>query len=274
LAVKIFNHQGCAAVQFTSPTTREVNWEVSFEPADSYHFPPSAPENVSVQRLGLDGASLTWREQYYLNCGYQVYLNGVLQGYTPMAEFDLRGLDPRRDYEVEVKTVAQDGVESPRAGQARISLAKLAPEHISLAQIEPVRSTGRWQGMEIEDVLPGGTPSVAGETFDRALTAFGNSEVEFDLHGLYSTFTARAGLSANSSSNSVAEFAILGDGKELWRKEEIKLAEPPVGVGIDITGVNKLILRTRNTEPANGRRQRMQVVWGEPLVSKTATKAP
>jgi hypothetical protein len=272
LPVRIFNHQGWAAAQFASPANSTVEWEVTFEPADFYHFPASPPEGVAVQRSGLDGVSVTWREQYYLNCGYQVYLNDKLQGYTPAAAFSLRGLDPKTEYNVGVKTVWQDGRESPRAGQAKFTLATLTPAKLSLTQLEPRRSTGRWRGFEIEDLLPGGGVSLGGTNIERALTAFANSEVEFDLHGMYARLTAMAGVENGFGGGGEAQFVVLGDGKELWRSELLKPSDPPASVDVNISGVEKLLLRTTGGEQGRGRRGRGRVIWGEPTVIKTRSE--
>ena len=112
--VQIFNHQGWAAVRMTPSKTGDVQWEVQFAPADAFHYPPSAPENPWLERVGLDGVNLHWQDQYYLNAGYQVYLDGRLLGRTPAASFPIRGLDPQAGYAVEVRTVADDGHESRR----------------------------------------------------------------------------------------------------------------------------------------------------------------
>src|ERR1043166_6344663 len=37
LPIRIANHQGWAEVEFTSPRTAEVSWEIVFEPAPAYH---------------------------------------------------------------------------------------------------------------------------------------------------------------------------------------------------------------------------------------------
>jgi NPCBM/NEW2 domain len=163
------------------------------------------------------------------------------------------------------------GRESPRAGEARFTLASLVPEKISLTQLESRRSTGRWRGFEIEDLLPGGRPSIAGATFDQALTAFPNSEVEFDLHGLYRKFTTQVGVEAGFSTNTAARFIVLGDGKELWRSESVKPADGATCADVDITGVEKLVLRTASGQGAS-RRGRTRIVWGDPTVSKPTNK--
>src|SRR4029077_12155806 len=132
LPVKIANHQGWASVQFASPATREVKWEVEFQPADTSRSPPSDPAGLFVQRAGLDGVNLNWREQYYLNAGYQVYLDGRLLGYTPSAKFPIRGLNPQTEYSAEVKTIAEHGHESPRRAELKFTLAKMVPAEMSL----------------------------------------------------------------------------------------------------------------------------------------------
>ena len=122
LPVKIFNHQGWAAVRMTSPETREAKWEVRFEPADSYRFPPSEPTRLRLEQAGADGVNLHWQEQYYLNAGYEVYLNGKLLGYTPSAHFQIRGLDSHTNYIAEVRTVAETGQTSPRAARINFTV--------------------------------------------------------------------------------------------------------------------------------------------------------
>jgi hypothetical protein len=267
LPVKIFNHQGWAAVRVTSPRTQEIKWEVEFTPSDFYPFPQSDPAGAFVERVGLDGVNLRWREQYYLNAGYQVYLDGRLLGYTPSATFPIRGLNPLSNYTAEVRTVWEDGRESPRPPQVKISLASLLPAELSLMQIEPLRSTGRWRGFEIDEMLPGGPLSLGGRKYERGLNSFVNSEIEFDLKGIYENFSALVGVDSSASDSATAEFLVIGDGRELWRSGEMKKSDEPKPVDVKITGVNKLVLRTTG---AGDKRNRAQADWAEPKVSKQA----
>jgi hypothetical protein len=264
LPVEIFNHQGWAAVRFTSPKTTEIKWEIQFEPSDAYHFPPSEPAGLAVERAGLDGVNLSWREQYYLNSGYQVYLNDKLQGYTPIAQFPIRGLDPLSNYTARVKTVAEDGRESARSAQVKFSIESMVPSELSLTQLEPLHSTGRWRGFEIDEMLAGGAATIGDNHYEHALRAFVNSEAEFDLKGLYKKFSALAGLDGNSNESSTAEFIVLGDGKELWRSGSVTRSEPKP-VEVDVTGIQKLTLRSTSDA---GRRTRAQSVWANPVVKK------
>ncbi len=263
LPVKIFNHQGWAAVQIDSTKTREINWEVQFAPADLYRFPPSEPNGLWLERVGLDGINLHWQEQYYLNAGYQVYLDGQRLGYTPEARFPVRGLDPRTNYTVEVKTVADGGQESPRAGRLNFTLASLLPAELSLTRLEPLRSNGRWRGFEADEMLSGAPLSLGGKHYEHGLSSFANSEVEYDLNGLCDSFSALTGLDARAGEDSSVEFTVLGDGKELWHSGVLKKSDEPKPVQISITGVHRLLLRT--TGPGDGR-GRAQADWVEPKV--------
>ena len=96
-----------------------VEWQVEFEPTDIYQYPVSTPEEFKVERLDAETIVLRWKEQYWLNSGYQAYLDGALLGYSPDNSFTLRGLDPAKSYTAEVRSVWQDGTESP-AGAAKL----------------------------------------------------------------------------------------------------------------------------------------------------------
>ncbi len=265
LPVNISNHQGWATLQIVSSRTAELGWDVEFEPADYFHYQPTEPAALWVERVGLNGVNLHWREQYYLNAGYQVYLNGKLQGYTPLAEFPLRHLDPHADYTIAVKTVAEDGTESRRAAETKFNLASLVPAEVSLTDLEPAHTTGRWSGFEIEDLPTGAPLNLGGKHYERGLGAFVPSQIEFDVDGLYDTFTALVGLDASAAPGSAAEFVVLGDGKELGRSGAMSTTDRPKPVELNITGVRRLVLRITGPD---GRKTRAQADWAEPKVTR------
>jgi len=268
LPVKIANHQGWAAAEFTSPKTQEVEWEIQFGPGDVYDFPPSAPVHLFARRVGLDGIDLNWQEQYYLNAGYQVYLDGKLLGQTPEARFPIRHLDPRASHTAVVTAIWDNGHESPPSKELKFTVLDLTPRELSLTELEPTRSNGRWDGYEIEELLAIPTPTVAGESYSQALQAFAHSEVEYDLKGIMGNFSARAGVDDRSSGNAAAEFTVLGDGKELWRSDVIKRGDAPQALSVDVSGVRSLVLQTR---VANGRSMgRGQINWLNPKLTKVS----
>ena len=268
LPVKISNHQGWAVVQMTPLQTGEITWEVQFEPAEFFHYPVAEPNNLWVERVGFDGVDLHWAEQYYLNAGYQVYLNGTLLGHTPTASFPVRGLDPQSTNTFEVRTVWEDGKESPRKGELKLAMKSILPAEMPLTQIEPLRSNARWRGIEADETLTGVPLSIGGNRYEKGLGAFANSEIEYDLKGLYDTFTVLVGMDGGSRNDNGAEFLILGDGKELWRSGTLKKSDEPNHVNVDVAGVRSLVLRVNG---ASSRRGRDQADWVDPrLVRKSA----
>jgi hypothetical protein len=264
LPVKVANHQGWATVEFTSPLTREVDWKIQFAPASQYEFPPSAPADVTALRLGLDGVNLNWQEQYYLNTGYQVYLDGQPAGYTPEARLVIRHLDPRAAYVAEVRAVSTTGRKSARAGKVTFRLADLLPERLALTELEPVQATGQWDGYEIEQLLTPAPLRVAGRSFDRGLSSFAQAETEFDLLGLYSRFTGQVGVDERSDTNAAAEFQLWGDGRELWHSGVMKRSDPAKVVDQTVTGIQRLTLKVSPADPGSGR---TQADWIEPEIS-------
>ena len=264
LPLKISNHQGWATLGFTSPATRDVTWEVEFAPAETYHFPASEPSGLWLERVGLDGANLHWREQYYLNDGYQVYLDGQLLGRTANSSFPIRGLDPRSSHTIEIRTVAEDGRESPRGARAKIEITRLLPSELALTELEPARFNGRWRGFEADEMTLGGPLKLGERQDEKGLAGFGDSDIEFDVKGLYGKFTARVGLDAEASEEATADFAVLGDGNELWTSGPMKKSDPPKDVECAIVGVDRLTLRSTTH---GGRRLRAQADWVQPALS-------
>jgi hypothetical protein len=268
LPVTVANHQGWATVRIQSGRTADVTWQVQFEPSDIYHYPASQPEGLEVEAAGLDGVHVTWREQYYLNVGYQVYLEGKLMGYTPKAAFPLRGLDPRVDHTVGVETVWEDGTTSPRRTELTFSLKSLVPGRMPLSQLQGLRSGGRG-GRD----LRGGSFSLAGQSYPDAIVLRPGSEIAYEIKGLYHTLTALVGLSSGSSDQDSVDLVALGDGKELWRSGRMTKAEGANPAQVDVTGVQCLVLRVEGgADPAaaasRGPRSRVQAAWMEARLSR------
>lgn len=267
LPVEMMNHQGWATVKITSPKTQDVDWEIEFAPAKPFLYLPSPPEHLFAQPIGLDGVSLNWLEQYYLNAGYEVYLDNKLLGRTPEAHFTIPRVDPTVRHTVRVKTVGEGGTESSRTAQVNFDLSALAPQELLLTQVQPERSTGNWNGYEIDELLAPGPLSVAGQHHEHGLAAFVGSESEFNLYGLYETFSASVGIDDNSRGEGTAEFKLLADGKEVWHSAILKKGDQPAAVTVPVSGVKKLTLQTLNPDANAGRGQ---ADWLEPKVFRAA----
>jgi len=256
LPVSTANHQGWACVRIQSSLTTEVAWKVTFEPEVIYPYPAGNPERLRIERVGLDGVDVTWAEQYYLNCGYQVYLDGRLQGYTPKAAFPLRGLDPKADHTVAVETVWEDGTTSPKKAERSFSVASMLPRQMPLTQLKAVSSggptRGPWQGTMT------GPVSIGEKSYQDAIVLRPGSEAAYEIKGLYKTFTASIGIGDESNAEADVEFMVMGDDKELFKSGNLKKADGIKSVTVEISGVQRLVLRVIGTAD---RRTRIQAAW-------------
>ncbi len=246
LPVKISNHQGWATVEFNSPRTTEVTWNVSFAPGEIYRFPVREPHNPWVERAGLDGVNLRWRVQHQPAVGYQVSLDGQLLGGSSTQVFALNGLDPTKSYTAEVRTMWQEGRVSEKKGEVKFSIADLLPGEIQLSELDPVRITPGWRQPEINRNFDGGGLSIGGRQFEHGIGMPTNSEIEFELKGTHGTFSALVGIDDDhNNKDSIAEFTVLGDGKELWRSGGMKKADGAKPVKVDVKSLRRLTLRVR-----------------------------
>ncbi len=269
--VKISNHQGWATVQFTSPRTTDVNWTISFEPSDIYHYAVREPANLAVERVGINGVNVTWNSQYYLNAGYQLFLDGKMVGYTPSNSFPLRGLDPNKEYNVEVKSVWDDGTVNQKKSELKFTIKNILPTEINLAEIEPSRAIQNNRNFDANRVLGGRGMSLGGKRFATGVGTRLNSDIEYDLKGLFDNFSAQVGFEdvANNNANNndaTVEFILLADDKEIWKSGQIKRSDGPKIVNVNTSGVQKLTLRVTGSN----RMGRGQFDWADArLIRKT-----
>jgi NPCBM/NEW2 domain/Melibiase/Alpha galactosidase C-terminal beta sandwich domain len=266
LPVKISNHQGWAAVGFTSPRTAEVSWEVSFAPAELYRFPVREPQQPWAERAGIDGVNLRWQVAHQPAAGYLVSLNGGPLGFTPTQAFALRGLDAEADYTAEVRTVWQDGKASEKAARLKFTLSQLLPQEVWLSELDPVRLTPGWRQPELDRTFTGKGLSVAGRQYGRGIGMPTDSEIEFEIAGLYETFSTRAGVDDEyNGAEGAVEFAVVGDGKELWRSGAARKSDGAAPVKVNVKGVRRLTLRVRRAGGGSGR---IHADWADAKLSK------
>ena len=279
LPVRTTNHQGWASVRIDSPATAEVSWNAVFEPADAYQYPTQAPTGLRVEPVGLNGGNLSWGAQYYLNAGYQVYLDGNLLGYSGSTVFPMRGLDPTRAYTAEVKAIWYDGTVGPRhqKSELQFTLASLLPYEILLTALEPVR-TGSGGGRGGGRGGPAGGLTTGGKRYEGGISARAGAEVEYDIAGLFTTFTAAVGV--DDGYDGALIFSVAGDGKELWSSGPIHKSGALSPVMVNISGVKRLVLRVTQSGapptavpqgPGRGRGGAgSQGAWLEPKVAGRA----
>lgn len=244
LPVEVGNHDGWATLRFDSPVTGEVRWRATFAPTASYHYPVADPYNLSVERVGLDVVNLRWSAQYSLSAGYFVYLDGEMLGFTPTPDFPIRGLDPAREYVVSVRTAWYDGTSSKNAVESKFRLLGLLPVEMSLSDLEYVRGTIGWGSIHLNRSVTGRALTIAGKTYATGIGTHAVSEIEYDLHGLFTEFSGTVGIDDdNESDQGSVEFTVVGDGRELWRSGILKKADGAKPFKVDVRGVQRLMLR-------------------------------
>lgn len=254
LPVKINNHDGWASVEFTSPRTAEVSWEVAFAPAEMYRFPVKEPQHPWAEAAGVDGVNLRWNIPHQPAAGFLVSLNGEPRGFTPTQVFALRGLDADTEYTAEVRAVWLDGRASDKAARLEFTPKDLLPRELSLSELEPFRLTHGWRQPELDRNYTNNGLALAGRRYARGVGMPTNSEIEFEVKAAYEQFRAHVGVDDEyNNAEGAVEFALLGDGRELWRSAPLKKADGAVPVGVEIKGVRRLALRVRRAGAEGGR---------------------
>ena len=245
------NHQGWATLTIDADATTVVDWEVTFEPADSYVYPTQAPAGLRVERVGLDGVDFRWNAQYYLNAGYQVYLDGNLVGYTPDTSYPLTGLDSEQTYTLEVRSVWQDGSvgERHKTADLKLSLKSLLPEELSLSELDPAAAEGmRRTARPIQ---------VNGKLLEDGVAVPAGTELGYDIKGLYRSFSASVGVDDGSPDDVRLIFVLVGDGRELSRSGPLKKSDGLRPVRVDVAGIRSLVLKVSPMGEVEPRRR-----WG------------
>jgi NPCBM/NEW2 domain-containing protein/melibiase-like protein/fibronectin type III domain protein/alpha galactosidase C-like protein len=257
--VKISNHQGWATIEFTIPRTTDVSWHVVFAPAEFYRFPVREPQNLWLERAGLDGANLRWSVPHQPVAGYQVTLNGQLLGATTTQVFSLTNLRPNTNYTAGVRTAWQDGRISEKKAELKFTLNQLLPEEVFLSELDPLRLTPGWRQTELNRNFNSNGLSIGGRPFEKGIGMPTNSEVEFELNGAYDNFKALVGIDdEHNNKDSVVEFAVLGDGKELWKSSGLKKEDGAKTVAVNVKNVRRLMLRVKRV----GEGGRVHADWG------------
>jgi len=236
------NHDGWASVTILSQSNDVVSWEVYFEAGDFYNFPPRTPSGLKTEIKSLNKVKLDWQPLYYLNAGYLIYLNGQPYLYTPLNRGELSGLDPRKEYLVEVRTIWSDGSTSKEAASVKFRLVDELPAEVYLSDLEPEHLASD-RGQPRMNRSARGTPLKIGEkTYRTGIGTNAGSEAVFDLGGIFKTFEAEVGLDAASGGKGSVEFKVFGDGQLLWTSGLIKGQGPAKKARVNISGVKELRL--------------------------------
>lgn len=245
LDVTTLSHQGWAEVSFTAPVSGEISWNVTFEPDYAFTYATRQPEGISVGPEGLDAVRVTWRSQYYLNSGYQVYLDGKLLGYTPNSFYVINNIDPQKEYTVDVRTVWDDGTinrrnpNDTRRYDVTFTLSQLIPSEVSLSDIK-WEGTGSWFSWPV---------IVDGRRYTDSFGMSAGTVRNYSICGVFTTLKASVAVDDNirrSEPGRTVVFIVRGDGRELWRSEALDGDDPVVSFEIPVSGIKNLELAVQS----------------------------
>ncbi len=264
--VEIANHQGWSTVTVYPEKTSEISWSVSFEPAYSYDYETREPGRLSVEPAGIDKVKLSWSAQYYLNAGYQVYLNDELYGYSPATYMIISDLKPGVKYEADVRTIWKDGdVSKTERGDDNtltFDLNSLVPDIVDLCTVE-AEEGNPFTGREL---------LINGVKYLNTISVFGNNDISYNINGLFNKFTVTYGVGemmrGMQDNDQTLRFVIEGDGKVIFRSKPVSSGNSPGKATVNVSGVEHLVLRTETDGDGGRRRWGLSGVWADPLLKK------
>ena len=110
-----------------------------------------------------------------------------------------------------------------------------------------------------------GPVSMAGRSYPGAVVLRPGSEAAYEIKDLYKTFSASVGIGDESNADTEVEFVVLGDDKELFKSGPLKKADGLKPVSVEVSGVQRLVLRVTGTAE---RRTRVDAAWVEAILSQ------
>jgi alpha-galactosidase len=129
-------------------------------------------------------------------------------------------------------------------------------------ELEPVRGAVRPEW---------GRPIViGGKPYEKGISGFAGSEVEYDVKGLYGEFSALAVVNDGSPDDGRLEFIVSGDGRELWRSGPLKKADGPKPVKIGVACVRRLVLRVADANGGGQGEDRFRGLQGDWIEARIA----
>jgi alpha-glucosidase len=128
----------------------------------------------------------------------------------------------------------------PLTGQAYISDLPFDSEANGWGPVERDTSNGESASGD------GGQISIGGVKFAKGLGVHADSDVTIGLGGTCRTFTASVGADDETTSPGSVVFQVVGDGRTLFQSGVLRTGGAPVGVNVDVSGVQTLSLRVND----------------------------
>jgi hypothetical protein len=138
-----------------------------------------------------------------------------------------------------VKTISAALVRRVTFASDRVAfLSALEPAKVEEVPLLGTQAPFPWK----RDLAAGGGPlALAGKVYRKGLGVHSRSLLEYDIGGAYRSFAAMIGLDDAAGPRGAVVFRVLGDGKEIYRKEKAR-GEAPERVLLPLNGVQRLRL--------------------------------
>ncbi|MCU0796676.1 MAG: alpha-galactosidase [Akkermansiaceae bacterium] len=115
-------------------------------------------------------------------------------------------------------------------------------ESVPISSLDLRHMTTGWSDAKIDQSVIRNPIRIGGEGFEKGVGTHANSRFRVDLGAKATRFTAKVGISDESSSKGSVTFIVRGDLKEIWRSDQIRHGDAPVPVDLDLTGIKQLTL--------------------------------
>lgn len=133
----------------------------------------------------------------------------------------------------------------PRLVGAAILVTVVAAQAatVRLDELDLSAMTAGWGQARTNESVTQKPLSIGGTKFVRGVGTHANSECVIALDGRTKVFSAKVGVDDNANSDQASlEFAVFGDGRELWKSDVCRWGQPARACRVDITGVKALEL--------------------------------
>lgn len=210
-------------VILTSPTSREVKWTVSFEPAQIKLATPTAVTDLKATSR-FPGVDLSWgdvpADSYRIERNDGVVFNSSLNSFTDTSAKN------GNTYQYSVKAMNWSGAESPEAN-VEITLITIptsppapALPTIHLSDLTATRVTSGWGSPTPDKSIGGGPLLIDGKTYAKGLGVHAGATSVYDIPKNATRFVAVVGIddSQKGDPRSSVVFEVYGNVKEMGEK--------------------------------------------------------
>jgi hypothetical protein len=199
---------------------------------------------VAGVRLADAGRVTTQRPADVVRVRIQGRDDSIIQGSLRKIHLGKWHITPAWDATATLQLSVEEIVRLQVLGGRVQYLSQLEPSQVKESTILSPR-----QPYRMDQSCQGDVIAIAGKRYPWGIGVHADSELTFSLDGRFAEFRSDVGIAARVGERGSVVFAVLGDGKELFRSKVVTGAEPrPIEVKVPVTGVKKLMLRVTNAD--------------------------